>query len=84
MKHLRQIAFALTVAVILGAAPDASACAACFGKSNDRMFDSYFIGAMALIGLIVMVLATISAFFIYLARRAAKFNADVSLTPNSN
>lgn len=73
------------VAWFLAAATDASACSACFGKSNDRMFDSYFIGAVVLVGLISMVLATIAGFFVYLARRAAHFEAQsAQLTSNSN
>jgi uncharacterized membrane protein len=73
------------VAAFLVGITEASACSACFGKSNDRMFDSYFIGAVVLVGLIALVLATIAGFFFYLARRAARFEAQtVALTSNPN
>ena len=48
------------------------ACAACFGKSDSALAQGMNMGIFALLAVIGSVLATISAFFVVLARRAAR------------
>lgn len=60
------------LALWLAPAGDAAACSACFGKSNDVMFTSYYIGAAILIGFVLSVFAGIVAFAIRMNRRAAR------------
>jgi len=67
--HRLIAALALT-ACWLASAPEASACAACFGKSNDAMFTGYIVGAMVLIGFVCSVFVGIIAFGIHMNRRA--------------
>jgi hypothetical protein len=79
-----RIAFALVVLALLTGAVDASACAACAGKSNDAMFTAYLVGAISLIALILSVLGAITGFFIHTARRAAKLAATQAIAPFPN
>ena len=66
----------LGTALILLCHPEAAkACAACFGESGSPMSAGLNMGVIALFGVVVSVLAGISAFFVYLAKRAAKMNA---------
>ena len=80
MKRSRRqiIAAAALLAVWLASAADASACSACFGKSNDAMFFSYYVGAFTLIGVVLVVFAGIVSFAIHMNRRAAQSNAGLS------
>jgi hypothetical protein len=47
------------------------ACAACFGKSDSNLAQGMNWGIFCLLVVVVGVLATLSAFFIFLAKRAA-------------
>jgi hypothetical protein len=47
------------------------ACAACYGQSDSPMAHGMNWGIFSLLTVVVGVLGTIAAFFIYLARRAA-------------
>ncbi len=62
----------ILLAAVLNAifAPAASACAACFGKSDSPLAAGMNAGIFALLLVVVMVLSGVGAFFIYLARRA--------------
>jgi hypothetical protein len=51
---------------------DLRACVACFGQSDSSMAQGMNMGIFALLLVITGVLATISGFFIYLARRGAQ------------
>lgn len=63
--------FALVVlALLLVGVPDASACAACFGKSDSKLAEGMNAGIFALLGVIGGVLFAIAGFFFYIARRA--------------
>lgn len=66
----RLVAGLVLPALLLGSASRASACAACFGKSNDAMFTGYVVGALVLIGFVCSVFVGIVAFGIYMNRRA--------------
>jgi hypothetical protein len=65
------------------------ACAACAGQSDSKMAQGMNWGIFSLLGIIVVVLGTITAFFIYLARRSALAaavtgRASVPASPNFN
>jgi hypothetical protein len=55
------------------------ACAACYGQSDSPMANGMNWGIFSLLVVVVGVLASIAAFFIYLARKGAA-NPDPSLT----
>ncbi len=67
--------FSLSAAGILFAAtfhPNSIwACAACYGQSDSPMAAGMNWGIMSLLGMIVVVLGGVAAFFIFLARRSA-------------
>ena len=69
----RRITFLVLVALALlvVSASDASACAACFGKSDSKLAEGMNAGIMALLGVVGAVLFAIAAFFVFIARRAA-------------
>lgn len=66
----------------LASAPDAAACSACFGKSNDAMFFSYYVGAFTLIGVVGSVFAGIVSFAIHMNRRARAAAPQATVNPN--
>ena len=59
------------LAVLLVGAADASACAACFGKSDSKLAEGMNAGIFALLGVICSVLVAIAGFFVFIIRRAA-------------
>ncbi len=67
----RPAIFALVaLALLLVSASDASACAACFGKSDSKLAEGMNAGIFALLGIIGGVLFAIAGFFFFIARRA--------------
>ncbi len=54
----------------------ASACAACFGRSDSPMAKGMNMGIFTLLLVILSVLLGIAAFFFYILRRAAKMAAS--------
>ena len=63
----------LLAALAMAAAPQpVLACATCFGKSDSDLAKAMNWGILSLLAVVVFVLGGIAAFFIYLARRAAK------------
>ena len=54
----------------------ASACAACFGRSDSPMAKGMNMGIFTLLIVIMSVLLGIAAFFFYILRRAAKMAAS--------
>jgi len=53
----------------------ALACATCYGASDSPMAQGMNWGIVTLLGFIGSVLATLVVFFVYLARRSARFQA---------
>jgi len=51
------------------------ACAACYGQSDAPMAHGMNWGIVSLLGIIVLVLTGVAAFFVYLARRAVSLPA---------
>lgn len=61
----------VALALLLASAMDASACAACFGKSDSKLAEGMNAGIFALLGVICSVLVAIAGFFFFIIRRAA-------------
>ncbi len=61
----------LTLAVLLAGVADASACAACFGKSDSKLAEGMNAGIFTLLGVVCSVLFAIAGFFAFIIRRAA-------------
>lgn len=55
------------------------ACAACFGKSDSKLAEGMNWGIMALLVVVGFVLAGISAFFVYIAKRASTCSENVKV-----
>ena len=62
----------MTVALLMAGATSAQACATCFGKSDSKLAEGMNWGIFTLLLVVMSVLGGISAFFIYIARRAAQ------------
>jgi hypothetical protein len=62
-------------AIFLAAANPAGACSACFGQSDSRLAQGMNMGILSLLVVVIFVLSSIGAFFIYLARRSAQRSA---------
>lgn len=52
-------------------AVSARACAACYGQSDSPLAEGMNWGIFSLLGMIVLVLGGVGAFFVFLARKAA-------------
>lgn len=81
MNRFATILFATVLGVIF--APVASACPACFGKTDSPLADGMNAGIFALLFVVVLVLGGVAAFFIHLARRASQPLAADGLQPTS-
>lgn len=73
----------LIASILLGAifavsVPSARACATCFGASDSPMAQGMNWGIFSLLIVVVCMLSTIAAFFIFLAKKSAQ--ASVSAT----
>ena len=75
----RLLAAVALVPLLLPAA--ASACAACFGRSDSPMAKGMNMGIFTLLVVILSVLFAISIFFFYIARRAANLAAAQAADP---
>lgn len=85
MKPVSSLLNTLALLSLLCFAPvQASACSACFGQSDSSMARGMTFGIFTLLAVVVVTLAGIASFFVYLAHRAdalAKTRA-ASLDPN--
>ncbi len=59
----------------------AHACAACFGKSDSPLALGMNYGILALLAVITLVLCFVASFFVFVARREARFAADEAAPP---
>lgn len=57
------------------------ACATCFGKSDSRLAQGMNMGIFALLGIVMVMWTAIAAFFIFIARRARRFQQESGVTP---
>ena len=62
----------IVIALIMASASTAQACATCFGKSDSKLAEGMNWGIFTLLLVVMSVLGGISAFFIFIARRAAQ------------
>jgi heme/copper-type cytochrome/quinol oxidase subunit 2 len=70
---------------LLAALPQrAAACSVCFGDPNSPAAQGLAMGVIALLGVVLLVLGGVSAFFIYLARRAAATDATTQSETNTS
>jgi heme/copper-type cytochrome/quinol oxidase subunit 2 len=77
--------FTLMIALaILSFAPAALACSACYGKSDSALAQGMNNGIFVLLGFIGLVLVGVSAFFVFIIRRAARLQAETQIVSNSN
>ena len=79
MNMLRRCA-PLAAAGMAAASQPLLACATCFGQSDSELAKGMNWGILSLLALVVFVLGGISAFFIYLAKRAAMTSGDETTT----
>ncbi len=72
MKSFRKfLKWMLPAAMVLAVSAPSSlfACAACFGRSDSSLAHGMNWGIFTLMGIIVLVLATIASFFVYIIRK---------------
>lgn len=71
-------------AVLLHCAPAALACTACYGQSDSALAKGMNNGIFVLLGFIGLMLVGVSAFFVFIIRRATRLQAQPQIVPNSN
>jgi hypothetical protein len=77
MTRLRHFSALLVAWCCLALTPAAHACATCFGKSDSKLAEGMNWGILSLLLIVMCVLGAISAFFIFIARRAASHQSKV-------
>jgi hypothetical protein len=74
---LRLLRLATWILVVLALNPvQAAACSVCYGDPDSAMSRGLGWGIVALLGVVLTVLAGISAFFVHVAKRSAKTNVQ--------
>lgn len=71
MNRLHNVFTLLVLAALLAGVTDASACAACFGKSDSKLAEGMNAGILTLLFVVGSVLFAIASFFVFIIRRAA-------------
>ena len=87
MKLFRSILKMLPVAAVLAVAASptaASACAACYGKSDSPLAEGVNWGILTLLIVVTCVLGGFVALFVYFARRAAAMAAQAEPKASAN
>ncbi|MBI3417706.1 MAG: hypothetical protein HY043_20635 [Verrucomicrobia bacterium] len=85
MNVCRKILLCLTAsALLLLSSPVASACAACFGKSDSKLAEGMNWGIASLLVVVVGVLGGVAAFFIFLAKKSAALAESTASAPSSS
>ena len=77
---LRSLTFLAALAAL--APHHAHACAACFGKSDSPLALGMNYGILALLAVITVVLSFVASFFVFVARREARFAAEEASHPS--
>jgi len=85
MKSPRKFLKAIFTAAALAAFTPSPlfACAACYGKSDSPLASGMNWGIFTLMGVILTVLVSIAAFFIYIVRKEAATHKNTTLQPQS-
>jgi hypothetical protein len=79
MTHRLKNSVWMRFAVFLALAPrSALACAVCFGQSDSKLAVGMNMGIFTLLFVIGTVLVIFASFFIFLARRAARFGSPAA------
>lgn len=65
----------LLVALIVAAPRAALACPVCFGQSDSPLALAVNMGVFVMLGFVAVVLAAFASFFVYLARRARRYES---------
>ena len=78
MKRLLTILFSLLLLAAMALPQTALACAACYGASDSPLAKGMNMGILFLLGVIGSVLVGITAFFVFVARNAARLAAAQS------
>jgi hypothetical protein len=68
------LGFSLLAGVL--ATQDASACAACFGRSDSALAYGMNAGILTLLAVIGTMLAAIASFFVFIVRRASRSESE--------
>jgi len=63
--------YLLSAALVMASPRPASACAACFGRSDSKLAQGMNMGILSLLVVVVFVLGGFAAFFVYLVRRSS-------------
>lgn len=72
--NLRRTILALFALAPLWWASSAHACAACFGKTDDKLAVGMNAGILSLLVVVVVVLSGIAGFFVYIVKREKQFS----------
>jgi heme/copper-type cytochrome/quinol oxidase subunit 2 len=80
----RNLLTLVVAAMLLHCAPAALACTACYGQSDSALAQGMNNGIFVLLGFIGLVLVGVSAFFVFILRRAARLHAQSQTVPNAN
>ncbi len=68
----------ILIAVALALVPRvAFACPVCFGQNDSPLANAMNLGIFAMLGVVVGILASFAAFFVYLSRRARLVNGSL-------
>jgi hypothetical protein len=82
MNRARSLFWFILAAVLVASnSPHASACTACFGKSDSNMAKGMNMGIFALLLVITSVLCGVAGFFVFLAKRNSHLN-EPQFAPN--
>ena len=65
-----------TAGLLLVSSPTALACATCFGKSDSKLAEGMNWGIMILLFVITSMLIAVSSFFVFVARRMSRLEAE--------
>ena len=80
----RSLLTLILAAAFLHCAPAALSCTACYGQSDSALAQGMNNGIFVLLGFIGLMLVGVSAFFVFIIRRAAKLSAQSQPVPNAN
>lgn len=75
---MRPDSLTLCLAAALLATHDASACAACFGRSDSALAYGMNAGILTLLAVIATMLAAVASFFVFIVRRASRLEFEAS------
>lgn len=62
---------------------DATACAACFGRSDSALAYGMNAGILTLLAVIATMLAAVASFFVFIVRRASRLESEASKSDQS-